>query len=1160
MASSFNLHEGQSNRLPTFDSSGTPAEVGQRWKKWFRSFEYMAEGMGISDTKRLRSLLLHSAGPTIQDLFDDLTDPEETSPPADDDEFKKASRMLSHHFKAEPNPIYERHLFRQLAPKAGESISQFVVRLRQQARFCDFGDVTNDMIRDHVVATMRNVELKKKLLQESKLTLATCLEICAIFESTQRQASAMGSDSSEQTLPSVNAIASKASSASGSRPGSSPHFVNRSNPMNRSSASSVSGDRASSERLCYRCNRPDHLANHPQCPARGKRCTKCRKVGHLASCCTSRATNNIDIDVEPEDTSESFAIGAIGEQVQKYPPITIDVTINDIPCTMEVDTGAEVSILPESVWKEKFSHISLEQSSASLHAYGGHPLVVKGECTVSVCHESHSFKDRIIVVGGSSQPLFGRNWMSHIVVDWLDFRTAQANALSLNDILAQFPSVFQEGLGTIKGHTATIHLQGSPAPRSFSARPVPYALKSKVEAELTRLQTEGVIKPVDHADWASPIVTVRKKNNSIRLCADFKVTINKHIEPNQHPIPNPTDLLSELSGGSVFSKLDLSQAYAQLPLDEQSQSYCVISTHKGLFAFTRLPFGVSSAPSIFQKTIEQILRGIPGVVIYFDDILISGKSQQEHDDRLRTVLQRFQQAGLRLSREKCAVSQQQVSYLGFTVSQQGIQPTNDKVLAIMNAPRPTDVSALRSFLGLVNFFGRFIPNCSTLLSPLNSLMKKDAPFVWSDDCETAFCKVKQFLATTPVMAHYDPTLPLVLECDASPTGIGAALVHIMPDQSIRPIVYVSRALSQAENHYSQIEREALAIVFAVRRLHQYLYGRRFILRTDHKPLVKIFGPHESLSKTSASRLQRWAVILAEYDYTIEHLAGKDNVIADCLSRLPLPLSASEERAVVHAVFSHSFDPCELIPIQAADVAKASKLDGEISLAMSYAQHGWPSSVSDRNTPHTCTKQSPSNLLFKKAPTTRLSLLQPSFASAMQQQHPLSTDARKQFDSTQAVWVHNARPGSKPKWLEGTVEKRLGPITYLVSVCGMLRQVHIDHLRARMPTCLAETSTPPTEDSESSTCLPAPTNPPASCSLSPSAASVPVSPVVPAHATPEVSHASAETTAEMPAVFSPTSPDTVADHVAVPALSAEPAITSASRYPVRTRRAPDRLDL
>jgi len=200
-------------------------------------------------------------------------------------------------------------------------------------------------------------------------------------------------------------------------------------------------------------------------------------------------------------------------------------------------------------------------------------------------------------------------------------------------------------------------------------------MKAKVEEELSRLEDEGIIKPIEQADWASPIVVVRKKNNSIRLCADFKVTINKHIEPNQHPIPNPTDLLSQLSGGSVFLKLDLSQAYAQLPLDSESQRYCVIATHKGLYAFTRLPFGVSSAPAIWQRTIEQILQGIPGVVVYFDDILITGCNRQEHDERLRTVLRRFQEAGLRLRQEKCSIAEPEVSYLGFTVSTQGLQPS-----------------------------------------------------------------------------------------------------------------------------------------------------------------------------------------------------------------------------------------------------------------------------------------------------------------------------------------------------------------------------------------------------------------------------------------------------------------------------------------------------
>ena len=206
--------------------------------------------------------------------------------------------------------------------------------------------------------------------------------------------------------------------------------------------------------------------------------------------------------------------------------------------------------------------------------------------------------------------------------------------------------------------------------------------------------------------------------------------------------------------------------------------------------------------------------------------------------------------------------------------------------------------------------------------------------------------MKDYLVTTPIMAHYDVSLPHVLECDASPHGIGAALLHIYPDQTVRPVGYVSRALSKAEGRYSQTEREALAIVFAVRRLHQYLYGRKFTLRTDHKPLVKIFGPHESLSKTSASRLQRWAVLLSEYDYVLEHISVNSNVLPDCLSRLPMPLSDAEDSVVVSAVSSDAFDPCELVPIQAADVAKASKLDDELALALSYTRNGWPATVSE----------------------------------------------------------------------------------------------------------------------------------------------------------------------------------------------------------------------
>lgn len=205
-----------------------------------------------------------------------------------------------------------------------------------------------------------------------------------------------------------------------------------------------------------------------------------------------------------------------------------------------------------------------------------------------------------------------------------------------------------------------------------------------------------------------------------------------------------------------------------------------------------MPFGVSSAPAIWQKTLESILEDIEGVIIFYDDVLVWGKTQAEHDARLRAVLKRFEEACLRLRREKCLISQPQVQYIGYEVCEEGLKPSADQIEDVLNAPRPHDVSTLRSFLGLVNFFGRFIPDCSSLLYPLNQLLKKDVKFVWSADCERSFQQAKQYLASNIVNAHYDVDTPLILECDASAQGIGAVLYHKYPDRSLRPIVYVSR--------------------------------------------------------------------------------------------------------------------------------------------------------------------------------------------------------------------------------------------------------------------------------------------------------------------------------------------------------------------------------
>ena len=816
--------------IDQFLISGHASEVQKRWKKWRRAFQYFIEAKGITDPDRQRSMLLHKAGLQIQEIFEDLEDPvAQADRPGDGNAFKQAVRMLDEHFAYTVNPTFERHVFRQMSPNVGENATQFCTRLRTQAKLCAFA-ADDEHIRDQMIATCIDVDLQRSLLSKSNLPLQVLLEKFRVRESSGIQVRSMATSSVSASPSSVDAV--------------------------RSTTSSTRSP-------CTRCNRVGHASSADDCPARRRRCNTCSKVGHYAVCCrsqggTSSSNASRSSHAQPRDAgthhvslpdqcdealSSDFMIANIGSQHSHTGKFRVDVHVNGKPLNMELDTGAQLSIIPEALWKQLWGDVKLNATKTALCTFSGAPLTVVGEACVDVQYQSQHVQEKIIVVKEGTNPLFGRNWLSNIRLDWHTICSVSSapRTSDSESVLDEFPSVFEGGLGKIHDSEAVIHIASGAIPKCYSARPLPYAMKPQVDVELDRLIKEGVLVPVESSEWASPIVVVKKADGSIRLCADFKVTINQHIESNIHPIPNPSDLLSSIAGASVFSKVDLSQAYTQLPLSEDSQKLCVIATHRGLFAFTRLPFGVSSAPSIWQKTIEQILAGIDGVIVYFDDILITGTNQAEHDTRLRQVLDRFEKAGLQLKKAKCELNQESVKYLGFIVSSKGLHADPSKVSAIAKAPQPTNSSELHSFLGLVNFYGRFIPNASQLLYPLNRLLQKGTEWNWTPECQHAFIQCKEILASSNVLAHYDPKKPLILECDTSPTGIGACLLQ--PDKVgyLRPVTYVSRSLAAAERNYAQIEREALAIVFAVKRLKQYLCGRHFTLRTDHKPLLKIFG-------------------------------------------------------------------------------------------------------------------------------------------------------------------------------------------------------------------------------------------------------------------------------------------------------------------------------
>ncbi|RXN30206.1 Retrovirus-related Pol poly from transposon opus [Labeo rohita] len=377
---------------------------------------------------------------------------------------------------------------------------------------------------------------------------------------------------------------------------------------------------------------------------------------------------------------------------------------------MQIDTGASVSLVPESVYKELLSDCPLQPVEIHLSLYTGDTIPVLGEIQVPVQYNGNEWTLPLMVVKGDKTPLLGRNWLQKIKLDLgkiFSLKQGTTTQLSLKAVLDNHKDLFKDGYGKIRDFQARIRVERDSKPIFHKPRPVPYALREAVAKELERLQRHGIITQVERSDWAAPIVVVPKKDGSVRVCGDYKVTINCCIPPEQYPLPNTEDLFATLAGGKVFTKLDLSFAYQQLPLDHESEQYLTINTHKGLFCYHRLAYGVSTAPAVFQHTVDQILQGIDNVVCFMDDILVSAPTEEAHLAVLDQVMARLEKHGLRMKLAKRAFLQDSVEYLGYRMDEHGLHPTEDKVEAIINAPAPRNVSELRSFLGLLNYYGNF---------------------------------------------------------------------------------------------------------------------------------------------------------------------------------------------------------------------------------------------------------------------------------------------------------------------------------------------------------------------------------------------------------------------------------------------------------------------
>lgn len=884
-----------------------------QWARWIKRLEGAFTIFNILEDKKVGYLLHYMGAEAFDTLCDKL---------APEDPWQKDYRFLvdfmQQYYDPAPLEIAENFRFNKRKQLEGESVQEYLTALQKMAINCNFGTYLKTALRNQFVFGLRNEKILHRLLETKDLTLDRALEIAVSMELSSKDVAQLHS---KGNVNNVNANKNKFQS----------NFANKNVNTNNTSVHKNSMISYAKLNKCYRCGSFDHLANN--CSKINVTCNFCKIRGHLQRVCTKAAKQNIQSNkatksntnqVETEQVEEIVALDT--EHAEFRDKFLVTVIVNNKQVKFEVDSGASVSIMGKKQFSELFPDTAIVKTNLKLITYCKNSLDVLGYVPCIVNYNKNIYELNLYIVTIDRVPLLGREWIRQIQ---LNLWEEQINYINVDEIISKlksrFPTIFLPGVGKIEGIQARLHLKENAKPVFMKPRTVPFALLPKVEQEIDNLVTQGILTKVDHSIWATPIVPV-VKGKKIRICGDFKVTLNPNLNIDEHPLPTVDELFASMAGGLRFSKIDLSQAYLQLEIRPEDRHLLTLNTHKGLYQCNRLMYGVASAPAIWQREIENILRGIPGVTVFLDDIKITGETDEIHIDRLEQVLTRLAKHNIRINLEKSEFLADRIEYCGYVIDRFGIHKMANKVEAIQNAPCPRDKSQLRSFIGLVNYYGRFFPNLSTVLYPLNQLLHNDTEFSWNKDCQKSFDLVKEKLNSSDFLTHFDAKLPIILATDASPYGVGAVISHIFPDGTERPIQFASQTLSSTQKKYPQIDKEAYAIMFGVRKFYQYLYGRRFVLYVDHKPLIQIFHPNKSLPVLSATRMQHYAIFLQAFNFDIKYKKSELHANADFVSRLPLK---SEN-------FTHYDEPdvfemnqIETLPITVSEISKETSVDSQL---------------------------------------------------------------------------------------------------------------------------------------------------------------------------------------------------------------------------------------
>ena len=889
---------------PAFDVKGENLAVA--WKKWSDRLDLFFVGYNITAAARKRALLLTFGGEGLCDLVDSMPAEKFTLTEADTaahlDAYSKTVKVLTEHFSPQINIEIQKYTFHE-SKQTQDTVQEYYEYLSTLADTCGFAD-KNAEIKSKIISGCKSKKLKMKGLHNPNMTLVELLDQARTYEITEKSARAM--QDKDSTIDSVQKHKSK--------------------EKKHSHASA-------SKEICGSCG---YRHRGDKCPAKGKACMNCEGIGHFASVCPRppkkgkrepkkqfKKVQSVEVDSE-----DDFFLGSV-DNADDSPWMT-KVEIKKTKLNFKIDTGADVSVMSNQTYKKLQPRPELQSTTASLRSPGG-KLDCKGYFETEVQTEKGSGQLKIFVLEGNTENLLSREAAAR-------FGFVQR----VDEIFGDVPKSVQcKPVKILLNEKAEPYVQ-------TTARRIPIPQLPKVEEELKRMEKAGVIERItEPTEWCAPIVPVAKPNGKVRICTDFK-RLNVAVKRERYILPTLEDIVHKLHGSTVFSKLDATAGYWQIPLDPATAKLTTFITPFGPFFYRRLPFGISSASEIFQRTMEDILGDIEGVESFQDDVLLHSKTTAEHEELKKKVFERVKTAGLTLNKDKCEFDKAEITFLGHIIDGNGLRPDPSRVQTIQDFQAPTDITKLRSFLGMINYVGRFIPNLSDIIRPLNELLRQDTAWTWGPDQRASFARVKELVSKSATLAFFQVDKPTIVSADASSYGLGAVLLQ-ESEGEWRPIAYASRSLSAAERGYAQIEKECLASVWSCEKFQRYLVGLpHFRILTDHKPLISLINKKDI--QDTPVRCQRMLMRLMRFNVTAEFVPGKEMVVADALSREPAIEDESERIDSITQQVRVQVDEMKAAwpasDQKLEQLKQATRQDIQLPYVIQYTMHGWPASRQD----------------------------------------------------------------------------------------------------------------------------------------------------------------------------------------------------------------------